>query len=79
MKHIQWFPGHMAKAMRMMQESVPLVDGALIVLDARAPAATRNKNLEKVFAGKPVLYLLNKADLADDKKTDAFLSAFAKR
>ena len=66
MKHIQWFPGHMAKAMRMMQESVSLVDGALIVLDARAPVATRNKNLEKVFAGKPVFYLLNKADLADD-------------
>lgn len=79
MKHIQWFPGHMAKAMRMMEESVPLVDGVLVVLDARAPVATRNKNLEKVFAGKPALYLFNKADLADEGKTDAFLAAYARR
>ncbi len=78
MKHIQWFPGHMTKAMRMMEESVKLVDGVLVVLDARAPIATRNKNLNKILAGKPILYLLNKSDLADEKKTDAFVSAFAK-
>lgn len=79
MKHIQWFPGHMTKAMRMMEESVALVDGVLAVLDARAPVATRNKNLNKLFGNKPVLYLLNKSDLADDKKTDAFLAAFARQ
>ena len=78
MQHIQWFPGHMTKAMRMMEESVKTVDGVLVVLDARAPAATVNKKLNKIFGAKPVLYILNKADLADDKKTDAFLSAFAK-
>ena len=55
-----------------------LVDGVLVVLDARAPAATVNKKLNRLFGGKPVLYILNKADLADDKKTDASLSAFAK-
>ncbi len=79
MKHIQWFPGHMTKAMRMMEESVALVDGVLVVLDARAPVATRNKNLNKLFGNKPVLYLLNKSDLADAKKTDAFLAAFARQ
>ena len=79
MKHIQWFPGHMTKAMRMMEESVALVDGVLAVLDARAPVATRNKNLNKLFGNKPVLYLLNKSDLADEKKTDAFLAAFARQ
>ena len=68
----------MTKAMRMMEESVKLVDGVLVVLDARAPIATRNKNLNKILAGKPILYLLNKSDLADEKKTDAFVSAFAK-
>ena len=78
MQHIQWFPGHMTKAMRMMEESVRLVDGVLVVLDARATAATINKKLNRLFGGKPVLYILNKADLADDKKTDAFLSAFSK-
>lgn len=79
MKHIQWFPGHMTKAMRMMEESAALVDGVLVVLDARAPVATRNKNLNKLFGNKPVLYLLNKSDLADEKKTDAFLAAFARQ
>ena len=79
MKHIQWFPGHMTKAMRMMEECVSLVDGVLVVLDARAPAATFNKKLRDLFAAKPVLYILNKADLADDKKTDAFIGEFAKR
>lgn len=78
MKHIQWFPGHMTKAMRMMEEQVKLVDGVLAVLDARAPAATRNRKLDALFGAKPVLYILNKCDLADDKKTDAFLAAFAK-
>ena len=79
MKHIQWFPGHMTKAMRMMEESVKLVDGVLVVLDARAPAATINRKLAALCGTKPVLYVLNKADLADDKKTDAFISEFAKR
>lgn len=72
MKHIQWFPGHMTKAMRMMEESVALVDGVLAVLDARAPVATRNKNLNKLFGNKPVLYLLNKSDLADEKRQMLF-------
>ena len=74
---INWFPGHMTKAMRMMEESIKLVDGVLVVLDARAPIATRNVRLEKIAGGKPILYLLNKSDLADEKKTDAFLTAFA--
>ena len=78
MKHIQWFPGHMTKAMRMMEEQVKLVDGVLAVLDARAPVATRNKKLDELFGAKPVLYILNKCDLADDKKTDAFLAEFSK-
>ena len=52
MKFIQWFPGHMTKAMRMMEECAPLVDGAMLVLDARAPAATFNKKLKKTVRGK---------------------------
>ena len=71
-KTIQWFPGHMTKAMREMEEKRELCDGVICVLDARAPIATLNKNLGKIFGAKPVLYLLNKADLAD-KKTDAFV------
>ena len=71
MKIIQWFPGHMTKAMRMMQENAALCDGAIIVLDARCPASSFNAKLKKVFAGKPVLYVLNKADLSD--RAEAFV------
>ncbi len=63
--HLQWFPGHMTRAIRMMEEEVKLVDGIIFVLDSRAPFACMNPKLEKVFSNKPVLYLLNKADLVD--------------
>ncbi|MGN0817360.1 MAG: ribosome biogenesis GTPase YlqF [Candidatus Coproplasma sp.] len=67
MKHLQWFPGHMTKAMRMMEENVALCDGIIYVLDARCPAASFNKNLKNTFGTKPVLYVLNKCDLADER------------
>jgi len=70
---IQWFPGHMAKAMRSIEEMKSLSDGVIIVLDARSPVGTLNKNLKKALGEKPALYLLNKSDLADDKKTDGFI------
>ena len=75
MKNIQWFPGHMTKAMRDMEKKRDLCDGVICVLDARAPIATVNKNFKKIFGEKPVLYVLNKADLADGK-ADAFLKYF---
>lgn len=74
MQEIQWFPGHMTKAMRMMEENIRLTDGVLMVLDARAPAATFNKKLKKLCGNKPVLYILNKADLSDRSRTDAFVA-----
>ena len=67
MRRIQWFPGHMTKAMRMMQESVPLADGIIYVLDARCPAASFNPALLKMAGNKPVLYVLGKGDLADER------------
>ena len=73
MKTIQWFPGHMTRAMRDMEAKRDLCDGVICVLDARAPIATHNKNLNKIFGNKPILYLLNKSDLADPAKTDAFV------
>ena len=65
MKTIQWFPGHMAKAVRMMEENLKLCDAVAFVLDARAPASSFNPRLADMAGGKPVLYLLNKGDLAD--------------
>ncbi len=67
MKTIQWFPGHMTKAMRMMQEHLSLVDGVIFVLDARCPVSSFNPKLKKLAAGKPVLFVLNKGDLADER------------
>jgi ribosome biogenesis GTPase A len=65
MQHLQWFPGHMTKAMRMMEDNLKLVDGVMVVLDARAPRASLNNKLGKLFQNKKVLYVLNKTDLAD--------------
>ena len=72
MRTLQWFPGHMTKAMRMMEENVALCDGVIYVLDARCPASSFNPALKKMFGAKPVLYVLNKGDLADGG-ADAFL------
>lgn len=76
MKRIQWFPGHMTKAMRMMGQLVPLADGIIYVLDARCPVSSFNPKLKELAGGKPVLYVLNKADLADER-CDIFVKKFA--
>lgn len=81
MQHLQWFPGHMTAAMRMMEENLKLVDGVMMVLDARAPHASLNNKLGKLFENKKVLYVLNKCDLvdiADAKKTVAAFTADGK-
>ena len=74
--HLQWFPGHMTRAIRMMEEEVKLVDGIIFVLDSRAPFACMNKRLEKVFSNKPVLYLLNKLDLVDQADLKKVIKIF---
>lgn len=76
MKTLQWFPGHMTKAMRMMEDNVKLCDGIIYVLDARCPASSFNPKLKKMFGAKPVLYVLNKGDLADGR-AEAFVKAIA--
>ncbi len=75
---IQWFPGHMTKSMRMMEENVKLVDAVVYVTDARAPFACINRDLIKVFANKPVLYLINKADLVEERDVSAIAENFKK-
>ncbi len=78
MKTISWFPGHMAKAMRMMEENIKLCDAVALVLDARCPAASFNARLLMYAGERPVLYILNKADLADPSATDRALSLLKK-
>lgn len=76
MQHIQWFPGHMTKAMRMMEENLKLCDGAIYVLDARASFACINLNLLKIFSNKPVLYLINKSDLISQSDLNKIIDWF---
>ena len=60
-----WYPGHMTKAVRMMQENVKLIDLIIELVDARAPVSSRNPDIDKLGAGKARIVLLNKSDLAD--------------
>ena len=78
MDTIQWFPGHMAKAMRKMEECLPMVDGVILILDARCPNACINEKLVKLFSNKPILYVLNKHDLADPVGVKQVLEGFVK-
>lgn len=73
---LQWFPGHMTRALRMMEEQVKLCDGIVYVLDARAPFACLNKKLDSIFLNRPIVYLLNKADLVNDFELKKVVSEF---
>lgn len=70
---IQWFPGHMTKALRMMEENVKLVDCLIYVLDSRCIPASFNPSLDKIAGNKPILYVLNKADLVEKADLDSWL------
>ncbi|MDR3216011.1 MAG: ribosome biogenesis GTPase YlqF [Clostridiaceae bacterium] len=76
MKIIQWFPGHMTKAVRMMQDGVKLVDAVIYVIDARAVAASDNPKFNDLIAGKRVLYVFNKADLVEKKDLEPWFKRF---
>ena len=64
-QNIQWFPGHMAKTLRLMEADIRNVDAVLQLLDARIPLSSLNPEIERITATKPHLYVMNKADLAD--------------
>lgn len=63
--NIQWFPGHMTKAQRMIEENLSMVDAVCEILDARIPRSSRNPDIDRLAAGKPRLIVLNRCDLAD--------------
>ena len=67
--NIQWFPGHMTRAQRMIEENLKLVDAVCEILDARIPASSRNPDIDRLAAGKPRLVILNRTDLADPAAT----------
>ena len=79
MPQINWYPGHMAKSRRLLQEQLRAVDAVIELCDARAPQATRNPDLEKLTQGKARILVLNKADLADDAETARWTEHFRSR
>ena len=76
MNNYQWYPGHMTKAMRMMQENISLVDMIIELTDARIPMSGRNPDIDKLGKNKSRLILLNKSDLADPSVNKAWVEYF---
>ena len=79
MANIQWFPGHMSKARRQVQENLKHVDFVTILVDARLPLSSQNPMLTKIVGDKPKLMILNKADLADSNSTKEWRNYFEKQ
>ena len=76
MATIQWFPGHMSKARRQVQESIKFVDFVTVLVDARLPLSSQNPMLTKIVGEKPKLLVLNKADLADSVRLKEWQTYF---
>ena len=74
--NIQWFPGHMTKAQRMIEDNIKLVDAVCEILDARIPRSSRNPDIDRLAAGKPRLVILNRCDLADPAVTKEWTAWF---
>lgn len=70
---IQWFPGHMTKAKRMMESQIKLVDVVVEMLDARIPRSSTNPMLQDILGSKPKVIALNKLDMADKAQTDLWV------
>lgn len=74
--NFQWYPGHMTKAKRMMQENIKLIDLVIELVDARAPMSSRNPDIDELGKNKARLILLNKSDLADDRQSNNWYDYF---
>lgn len=77
--HFQWYPGHMTKAKRMMQENMKLIDLVIELVDARVPVSSRNPDIDELGKNKARLILLNKSDLAEEKWNDAWMEFFKEK
>lgn len=76
---IQWYPGHMAKAKRLMEEDIRIVDMSLVVLDARIPQSSYNPDFNRILAKKPIIMVLNKQDLANAQMTKQWVDYFKRQ
>ena len=76
MQNIQWFPGHMTKTRRKIQEILPIIDAVAEIVDARVPISSRNPDLLDIIKDKPLMILLNKCDMADPKETAKWIEYY---
>ena len=72
----QWYPGHMTKAKRMMQEDIKLIDLVIEVVDARIPLGSRNPDIDELGKNKARIILLNKSDLSDSRQNKLWMEYF---
>ena len=79
MQYIQWFPGHMTKTRRKIQEVLPIIDAVAEIVDARIPVSSRNPDLMDIIKDKPLIILLNKCDMADSKETAKWIELYKKQ
>lgn len=77
--YFQWYPGHMTKAKRMMQENIKLIDLIIELVDARIPLSSRNPDIDELGKNKARLILLNKSDLAEERWNDAWIEYFEEK
>ncbi|MDO5540023.1 MAG: ribosome biogenesis GTPase YlqF [Eubacteriales bacterium] len=77
--NVQWYPGHMTKARRMMQEDIKLIDVIIELVDARVPKSSRNPDIDELGKNKLRIIILNKADLAEDKMNDRWAKYFTEK
>lgn len=75
----QWYPGHMTKARRMMQENIKLIDLVIELVDARIPVSSRNPDIDELGKGKSRIILLNKSDLADPDWNKKWVDYFSEK
>ena len=75
--NVQWYPGHMTKARRQMQEDIRLIDLIIELVDARVPLSSRNPDIDELGKNKARMILLNKADLADERQNEAWKEYFS--
>ena len=71
--NVQWYPGHMTKAKRQMQEDIKLIDLIIELVDARVPLSSRNPDIDELGKNKARMILLNKADLAEERQKRAWM------
>lgn len=79
MANYQWYPGHMTKAKRMMQEDIKLIDLVIELVDARVPLSSRNPDIDELGKNKSRIILLNKSDLADARKNKLWMDYFSSK